>query len=89
MIVNKFLFDRDLAHLLLPSHHFEAQQVPSLKQPPLDPGISYNEELIQEQLARNYAFFGEEPMAKIRQASVVIVSCGGVGSWAAVMSARE
>ena len=67
----------------------EAQRVPSLEQPRLDPGINYNEELIQEQLARNYAFFGEESMAKIRQASVVIVGCGGVGSWAAVMLARS
>lgn len=67
----------------------DSQPVPSLEHPRLDSGITYDEELIQEQLARNYAFFGEESMAKIRQASVVIVGCGGVGSWAAVMLARS
>ena len=68
------------------AHEPEIQRLPSLR---LDPGIAYDEELIQEQLARNYAFFGEESMTKIRQASVVIVGCGGVGSWAAVMLARS
>ena len=71
------------------AHDLEAQQIPSLEHSRLDPGITYDEELIKEQLARNYAFFGEESMAKIRQASVVIVGCGGVGSWAAVMLARS
>lgn len=56
-------------------------------EPPL--GHAYSEELIREQLARNYAFFGEEGMAKIRQGTVVVVGCGGVGSWAAVMLARS
>ena len=72
-------------------HDLEVQQTPSpeLKHPRLDPRLPYDEELIQEQLARNYAFFGEESMANIRQASVVIVGCGGVGSWAAVMLARS
>ena len=49
----------------------------------------YDEELIREQLARNYAFFGDDAMAKIRKAKVVVVGCGGVGSWAAVMLARS
>ena len=49
----------------------------------------YDEELIREQLARNYAFFGEEGMEKIRGSSVVVVGCGGVGSWAAVMLVRS
>jgi tRNA threonylcarbamoyladenosine dehydratase len=48
----------------------------------------FDEGLIREQLARNYAFFGEEGMAKIRASTVVIVGCGGVGSWAAMMLAR-
>jgi len=51
--------------------------------------IEYGEELIREQLGRNYAFFGEDSMRKIRGGSVVIVGCGGVGSWAAVMLARS
>lgn len=50
---------------------------------------AYDEELIHEQLARNYAFFGEEAMAKVRKGKVVVVGCGGVGSWAAVMLARS
>ncbi|KAI0356973.1 ubiquitin-protein ligase molybdopterin-converting factor [Trametes cingulata] len=56
---------------------------------PRDVPIEYDEELIREQLARNYAFFGEDGMAKIRKGSVVVVGCGGVGSWAAVMLARS
>jgi tRNA threonylcarbamoyladenosine dehydratase len=47
------------------------------------------EELIREQLARNYAFFDVEGMKKIRNATVVVVGCGGVGSWAAVMLVRS
>ena len=50
---------------------------------------AYDEDLIREQLARNYAFFGEEGMGKIRGASVAVIGCGGVGSWAAVMLARS
>lgn len=49
----------------------------------------YDENLIREQLARNYAFFGEEGMKKIRNSSVAIIGCGGVGSAAAVMCARR
>ncbi|KIY49835.1 hypothetical protein FISHEDRAFT_65206 [Fistulina hepatica ATCC 64428] len=49
----------------------------------------YDEDLIREQLARNYAFFGPEGMEKVRCGSVVVVGCGGVGSWAAVMLARS
>lgn len=50
---------------------------------------AYSEELIKEQLARNYAFFGEESMDKIRKGTVVVVGCGGVGSWASVMLVRS
>ena len=50
---------------------------------------AYDEDLVREQLARNYAFFGEEGMKKIRGASVAVIGCGGVGSWAAVMLARS
>ena len=50
---------------------------------------SYDENLVREQLARNYAFFGEEGMEKVRGASVAVIGCGGVGSWAAVMLARS
>lgn len=52
-------------------------------------GTGYDEELIREQLARNYAFFGDDAMNKIRGGTVVVVGCGGVGSWAAVMLVRS
>jgi hypothetical protein len=55
----------------------------------LNGGYNVTEELIREQLARNYAFFGEEAMAKVRNSYVVIVGAGGVGSWASVMLARS
>ena len=51
--------------------------------------LEYDEELVREQLARNYAFFGDDGMAKIRAGNVVVVGCGGVGSWAAVMLVRS
>ena len=47
------------------------------------------EELFREQLARCYALFKEEGMERIRKAKVVVVGCGGVGSWAAVMLVRS
>ena len=49
----------------------------------------YDEDLIREQLARNYAFFGEDGMARIRGGHVVVVGCGGVGSYVALMLARS
>ncbi|KAF8811365.1 hypothetical protein BYT27DRAFT_7221667 [Phlegmacium glaucopus] len=45
--------------------------------------LNYDEDLVQEQLARNYASFAEESTTKIRQGSVV--NC----CWAAVMLGRE
>lgn len=66
-----------------------AQDMLKVKQLQEDGRVQYDEELIREQLARNYAFFGDEGMAKVRGGSVVIVGCGGVGSWAAVMLARS
>jgi len=44
---------------------------------------------VREQLARNYAFLREDGVSRVRAASVVIVGCGGVGSWTAVMLARS
>ncbi|KAJ7733370.1 ubiquitin-protein ligase molybdopterin-converting factor [Mycena olivaceomarginata] len=57
--------------------------------PAPEPKHEYDEDLIREQLARNYAFFGDEAMAKVRKGTVVVVGCGGVGSWAAVMLVRS
>ncbi|KAG8739305.1 hypothetical protein FRC10_005789 [Ceratobasidium sp. 414] len=53
------------------------------------PSNAFDETIIREMLARNYAFFGEEPMSKVRGGRVVVVGCGGVGSWAAVMLMRS
>ena len=63
-------------------------QLPGSVQEPGVP-LEYDEELVREQLARNYAFFGDEGMERIRKSTVVVVGCGGVGSWAAVMLARS
>ncbi|CUA72759.1 tRNA threonylcarbamoyladenosine dehydratase [Rhizoctonia solani] len=49
----------------------------------------YDETIVKEMLARNYAFFGDEAMSKVRGGRVVVVGCGGVGSWAAVMLMRS
>ncbi|GMK56173.1 hypothetical protein CspeluHIS016_0300130 [Cutaneotrichosporon spelunceum] len=49
----------------------------------------YDESLIREQLTRNYSFLGEESMAAIRSSYVIVVGCGGVGSWAATMLLRS
>ena len=62
---------------------------PAMTQEPQAFTGDYSEELIREQLARNYAFFGEEGMEKIRRGKVVVIGCGGVGSWAAVMLVRS
>ncbi|KAG9126193.1 hypothetical protein FRC07_004518 [Ceratobasidium sp. 392] len=58
----------------------------------LEPQLSSNnfdETIVREMLARNYAFLGEDSMSKVRSGRVVIVGCGGVGSWAAVMLMRS
>ncbi|ORZ39044.1 hypothetical protein BCR44DRAFT_1387121 [Catenaria anguillulae PL171] len=47
-----------------------------------------DESLVREQLARHYVFFGDDGMAAIRKAKVVVVGVGGVGSHAAHMLAR-
>ncbi|KXN64647.1 hypothetical protein CONCODRAFT_14166 [Conidiobolus coronatus NRRL 28638] len=48
-----------------------------------------NEVLIKEQLSRNLAFLGEDGLNKVRNSFVIIVGCGGVGSWAGLMLARS
>lgn len=52
----------------------EQQQTSTTKE------FAYDEELIREQLARNYAFLGDDGMEKLRNQFVVIVGAGGVGS---------
>ena len=48
-----------------------------------------NPDLIDEQLARNRAFFGDEGLQKIRNSYIIVVGLGGVGSWAATMLVRS
>lgn len=52
------------------------------------PPAEHDDSLIREQLSRNYAFLGEEGMARLRGSFVVVVGAGGVGSWAALMLLR-
>ena len=66
----------------LESEHILPSQLPEKE-------YEANETIIREQLARNYAFFGEDGMARVRGSRVVVVGCGGVGSWASVMLARS
>lgn len=49
----------------------------------------HSEELIREQLTRNYAFLTEEGMEKVRNQRIVVVGAGGVGSWVATMLVRS
>lgn len=51
--------------------------------------VDFDESLIQEQLARNIAFLGEQGVQKVRQSLVVVVGAGSVGSWAALMLLRS
>lgn len=55
---------------------------------PARQSMAMDEDLILEQLSRNYLFFGEEGMTKIRDSFVVVVGAGGVGSWATTMLVR-
>ncbi|KAL7269858.1 hypothetical protein RUND412_007457 [Rhizina undulata] len=49
----------------------------------------WDEDLILEQLARNRVFLGDEGLRKVRGSFIIIVGCGGVGSWAATMLLRS
>ncbi|SMN17750.1 similar to Saccharomyces cerevisiae YHR003C TCD1 Protein of unknown function, localized to the mitochondrial outer membrane [Maudiozyma saulgeensis] len=50
---------------------------------------AYDDSLFREQLARNYAFLGEEGMEKVKNQYVVVVGAGGVGSWVVTMLLRS
>lgn len=61
--------------------------VPMPPAPP--PADAFDEQLVREQLSRNYGFLGEDGMHAIRNSFVVVVGAGGVGSWAALMLLRS
>lgn len=73
-------------------HYYQNQQKSCQNQQkscqPVKPQ-AHSEELIREQLARNYAFLTEEGMEKVRNQRIVIVGCGGVGSWVVTMLVRS
>ncbi|RDA95270.1 hypothetical protein CP533_3474 [Ophiocordyceps camponoti-saundersi (nom. inval.)] len=49
----------------------------------------FDDELISEQLARNRVFLTPDGLAKLRDAFVIVVGCGGVGSHCAASLARS
>ncbi|KAL5349929.1 hypothetical protein ACLOAV_004963 [Pseudogymnoascus australis] len=49
----------------------------------------YDDELILEQLARNRVFLSDAGLAALRNAKIVVVGCGGVGSHCAAALARS
>ncbi|ODV92684.1 hypothetical protein CANCADRAFT_90718 [Tortispora caseinolytica NRRL Y-17796] len=53
------------------------------------PKTEWDEDIINEQLARNIAFLGEDGVRKLREMKVVVVGAGGVGSWVVTMLARS
>ncbi|CAI4211070.1 unnamed protein product [Parascedosporium putredinis] len=49
----------------------------------------FDEELILEQLARNRVFLGDDGLAKLREAFIIVVGLGGVGSHCTAALARS
>ncbi|CAP67572.1 uncharacterized protein PODANS_1_14670 [Podospora anserina S mat+] len=49
----------------------------------------FDDELILEQLARNRVFLSDQGLSKLRNAFVIIVGCGGVGSHACAALSRS
>lgn len=49
----------------------------------------YDDSLYREQLARNYAFLGEEGMERLKEQYFIVVGAGGVGSWVVTMLVRS
>ncbi|RPB09588.1 hypothetical protein P167DRAFT_527033 [Morchella conica CCBAS932] len=49
----------------------------------------WDEDLIAEQLSRNATFLGTPGLAAVRSSIIIVVGCGGVGSWAATMLVRS
>ena len=87
--VKRRTLDADILRSISRGESETGSKSPSLHAPSPPSSQGYDEDLIREQLARNYAFFGEEGMAKVRGASLAVIGCGGVGSWAAVMLVRS
>ncbi|KAJ3023501.1 UNVERIFIED_CONTAM: hypothetical protein HDU68_008570 [Siphonaria sp. JEL0065] len=69
------------------SHFPPINQLPASDLKQVKPVVP--EELIREQLSRNYSFLGEDGMKSVRGAFVIVVGLGGVGSHAAHMLVRS
>ncbi|KAK9366316.1 hypothetical protein V1509DRAFT_630427 [Lipomyces kononenkoae] len=54
-----------------------------------DKRLEWDQVLIDEQLARNRVFLGDEGLGRVRDAFVIVVGCGGVGSWIVTMLVRS
>ena len=67
--------------------HQELTKKPNNKVKAID--REYEDHLFREQLARNYAFLGEEGMEKLKSQYIVVVGAGGVGSWVVTMLVRS
>lgn len=69
--------------------YFRSNLEQQIESPSKKPSKTHSEELVREQLARNYAFLTEEGMEKVRSQRIVVVGCGGVGSWVIAMLIRS
>ncbi|KAK9237047.1 hypothetical protein V1525DRAFT_405135 [Lipomyces kononenkoae] len=65
----------------------ESHSLPPISQ--TDKPVEWDQVLIDEQLARNRVFLGSDGLQKIRDAFVIVVGCGGVGSWIITMLVRS
>ncbi|KAJ3095234.1 hypothetical protein HDU97_007138 [Phlyctochytrium planicorne] len=68
---------------------YQHNHKPTNQPAPSTKDLEVKEELNREQLARNYAFLGDDGMQKIRGSFVIVVGLGGVGSHAAHMLLRS
>lgn len=73
------------------NHYKQKQQNVSIKTNNRVKAIEreYEDHLFREQLARNYAFLGEEGMQKLKNQYIIVVGAGGVGSWVVTMLVRS
>lgn len=69
-------------------HSIDLSPVGTITHPPVTPS-SYNEKDIQEQMLSVRKFLGDKGAQLVRNAFVIVVGAGGVGSWAALMLMRS
>lgn len=69
--------------------NYRQPKLPESKPRKILQASQYDDDLFREQLARNYAFLGEEGMQKLKEQYIVVVGAGGVGSWVVTMLVRS